>query len=89
MCLRSCLYLIKLIDHISNFLGDRNKMSLPKEASIIHAEYIYYYYPSDVPFPRKYILYSNNSIIIAKYSHYPVSFFIAANSSFIISSRLT
>ncbi|ENN73667.1 hypothetical protein YQE_09724, partial [Dendroctonus ponderosae] len=31
--------------------GDRNRMSLPKEASIIHAEYIYYYYPSEVPFP--------------------------------------
>ncbi|XP_076255690.1 bridge-like lipid transfer protein family member 3B isoform X1 [Rhynchophorus ferrugineus] len=31
--------------------GDRTRMSLPKDASIIHAEYIYYYYPSDVPFP--------------------------------------
>ncbi|CAG9767009.1 unnamed protein product [Ceutorhynchus assimilis] len=31
--------------------GDRNRMSLPKDASIIHAEYIYYYYPSDAPFP--------------------------------------
>ncbi|XP_060530359.1 bridge-like lipid transfer protein family member 3A isoform X2 [Cylas formicarius] len=31
--------------------GDRNRMSLPKEASIVHAEYIHYYYPSDMPFP--------------------------------------
>ncbi|XP_050307973.1 UHRF1-binding protein 1-like [Anthonomus grandis grandis] len=31
--------------------GDRNRMSLPKDARIVHAEYIYYYYPSDVPFP--------------------------------------
>lgn len=31
--------------------GDRNRMSLPKDSSIIHAEYIYYYYPNDVPFP--------------------------------------
>ncbi|XP_066140854.1 bridge-like lipid transfer protein family member 3B isoform X1 [Euwallacea fornicatus] len=31
--------------------GDRGRMTLPKDASIIHAEYIYYYYPSDVPFP--------------------------------------
>ncbi|XP_063909988.1 bridge-like lipid transfer protein family member 3B isoform X3 [Zophobas morio] len=31
--------------------GDRDHMSLPKDASIVHAEFIYYYYPSDVPFP--------------------------------------
>ncbi|XP_022906277.1 bridge-like lipid transfer protein family member 3B isoform X2 [Onthophagus taurus] len=31
--------------------GDRDHMSLPEETSIIHAEFIYYYYPDDVPFP--------------------------------------
>lgn len=34
--------------------GDRDHMQLPKEASIVHAEFIYYYYPNDLPFPRKY-----------------------------------
>ncbi|CAH0560093.1 unnamed protein product [Brassicogethes aeneus] len=31
--------------------GDREHMQLPKESSILHAEFIYYYYPNDVPFP--------------------------------------
>ncbi|XP_049825652.1 UHRF1-binding protein 1-like isoform X2 [Aethina tumida] len=31
--------------------GDRDHMQLPKEASIVHAEFIYYYYPNDLPFP--------------------------------------
>ncbi|XP_015834568.1 bridge-like lipid transfer protein family member 3A isoform X1 [Tribolium castaneum] len=31
--------------------GDRDHMTLPKDASIVHAEFIYYYYPSDIPFP--------------------------------------
>ncbi|VEN47609.1 unnamed protein product [Callosobruchus maculatus] len=31
--------------------GDRNHMMLPKDASIVHAEFIYYYYPNDIPFP--------------------------------------
>ncbi|KAJ8969015.1 hypothetical protein NQ317_007376 [Molorchus minor] len=31
--------------------GDRGHMQLPKDASIIHAEFIYYYYPNDIPFP--------------------------------------
>ncbi|RZB39563.1 UHRF1-binding protein 1-like [Asbolus verrucosus] len=31
--------------------GDRDHMSLPKDASIVHAEFIYYYYPNDIPFP--------------------------------------
>ncbi|KAL1505764.1 hypothetical protein ABEB36_005251 [Hypothenemus hampei] len=31
--------------------GDRTRMNLPKDASTIHAEFIYYYYPSDKPFP--------------------------------------
>jgi hypothetical protein len=26
-------------------------MSLPRDASIVHAEFIYYYYPNDIPFP--------------------------------------
>lgn len=28
-------------------------MTLPEEASIIHAEFIYFYYPDDAPFPCK------------------------------------
>jgi hypothetical protein len=35
------------------FSGDREHMSLPRDASIVHAEFIYYYYPNDIPFPRK------------------------------------
>lgn len=31
--------------------GDRDHMMLPKDASIVHAEFIYYYYPDDIPFP--------------------------------------
>ncbi|XP_018565221.1 UHRF1-binding protein 1-like [Anoplophora glabripennis] len=31
--------------------GDRGHMMLPKDASIVHAEFIYYYYPNDFPFP--------------------------------------
>lgn len=26
-------------------------MTLPEEASIVHAEFIYFYYPDDMPFP--------------------------------------
>lgn len=31
--------------------GDRDIMQLPKEASIVHAEFIYYYYPDETSFP--------------------------------------
>ncbi|KAL3266104.1 hypothetical protein HHI36_010290 [Cryptolaemus montrouzieri] len=31
--------------------GDRNRMQLPKDSSIVHAEFIYYYYPDDISFP--------------------------------------
>lgn len=31
-------------------------MTLPEEASIVHAEFIYFYYPDDIPFPCKYII---------------------------------
>ncbi|KAI4463582.1 hypothetical protein MML48_4g00014003 [Holotrichia oblita] len=33
------------------FIGDRDHMSLPEDASILHGEFIYYYYPDDKPFP--------------------------------------
>ena len=36
------------------FTGDRDRFSLPEEISILHAEFTYYYYPGDIPFPRKY-----------------------------------
>lgn len=52
------------------FSGDRNQMSLPKDASIIHAEFIYYYYPSDYPFPCKY-----NGYIFGNY-YYSTMYFI-------------
>ncbi|KAK9891592.1 hypothetical protein WA026_015552 [Henosepilachna vigintioctopunctata] len=31
--------------------GDRDHMQLPKDSSIVHAEFIYYYYPDDIAFP--------------------------------------
>ncbi|XP_031339303.1 UHRF1-binding protein 1-like isoform X3 [Photinus pyralis] len=31
--------------------GDRERMSLPEDTNIVHAEFIYFYYPNDVPFP--------------------------------------
>ncbi|KAF5308895.1 hypothetical protein FQR65_LT00595 [Abscondita terminalis] len=31
--------------------GDRDRMSLPEDTNIVHAEFIYFYYPSDIPFP--------------------------------------
>ncbi|KAF5286738.1 hypothetical protein FQA39_LY04160 [Lamprigera yunnana] len=31
--------------------GDRDRMSLPDDTNIVHAEFIYFYYPNDVPFP--------------------------------------
>lgn len=31
--------------------GDRSQLSLPADSNIVHAEFTYYYYPSDVPFP--------------------------------------
>ncbi|XP_072376118.1 bridge-like lipid transfer protein family member 3B, partial [Diabrotica undecimpunctata] len=31
--------------------GDRTQLSLPVDSNMVHAEFTYYYYPSDVPFP--------------------------------------
>ncbi|KAJ4435634.1 hypothetical protein ANN_18250 [Periplaneta americana] len=31
--------------------GDRDRFSLPEEITILHAEFTYYYYPGDTPFP--------------------------------------
>ncbi|CAG9864349.1 unnamed protein product [Phyllotreta striolata] len=31
--------------------GDRSQLSLPADSNMVHAEFTYYYYPSDVPFP--------------------------------------
>lgn len=37
----------------SYFIGDRDRYSMPEELCILHAEFTYYYYPGDIPFPRK------------------------------------
>ncbi|XP_017786944.1 PREDICTED: UHRF1-binding protein 1-like isoform X2 [Nicrophorus vespilloides] len=34
-----------------DFKGDREHMQLPEDAKIIHAEFSYFYYPDDTPFP--------------------------------------
>jgi hypothetical protein len=39
--------------YFSYFIGDRDRYSMPEELSILHAEFTYYYYPGDIPFPRK------------------------------------
>ncbi|XP_021938763.1 UHRF1-binding protein 1-like isoform X4 [Zootermopsis nevadensis] len=31
--------------------GDRDRYSLPEDLPILHAEFTYYYYPGDIPFP--------------------------------------
>ncbi|XP_033611265.1 UHRF1-binding protein 1-like isoform X3 [Cryptotermes secundus] len=31
--------------------GDRDRYSMPEELCILHAEFTYYYYPGDIPFP--------------------------------------
>lgn len=31
--------------------GDRDRYSLPEDLTILHAEFTYYYYPGDIPFP--------------------------------------
>lgn len=34
--------------------GDRDRIALPEKTNIVHAEFTYFYYPDDSPFPRKY-----------------------------------
>ncbi|XP_063237509.1 bridge-like lipid transfer protein family member 3A isoform X2 [Bacillus rossius redtenbacheri] len=31
--------------------GDRQRFSMPEDITILHAEFTYYYYPGDIPFP--------------------------------------
>lgn len=34
-------------------VGDKDRYSLPEEVKTVHAEFTYYYYPGDIPFPCK------------------------------------
>lgn len=37
-----------------NFIGDRDRYSVPDDLSTIHAEFTYFYFPGDFDFPCKY-----------------------------------
>lgn len=41
-------------EFISDFIGDRDRYSIPEDLSTLHAEFTYFYFPGDFDFPRKY-----------------------------------
>jgi hypothetical protein len=62
----------------SCFVGDRDRYSLPEDLTILHAEFTYFYYPGDIPFPCKwysvYVFFTSS--VISNLKVYSVSHFI-------------